>query len=330
MDNVLALNTLPARHVQNQPPRRRLLVIVNGLSAHWRARRLEAALKALRARGAEVEERHTEAAGDPLHLAREVRDADVDAIVVAGGDGTINEVINGLLIPAKSVGGAMIAAGDLPPLAIIPLGTANVLAGEIGLDLDPGRVAEAIVHGPSRRICLGQARRAGGQGTRLFTLMAGAGFDAHVVQHVNPGLKARFKKGAYVLEMMRQLVGFPFPAYRVTVDGAAHDAASVVVANARYYGGRLVIAPGASLDEPSFEVVVFKRSGARNAVRYSLALGMDRLASLPDIEVLRGSEVAIEGPIGDPVQADGDIIARLPVTLAQLPDALEIVAPASA
>jgi len=301
-------------------PRRRLLVIVNGLSATWRARRLAATLKALRDLGCAIEERRTEAAGDPLHLARAVRGADVDAIVVAGGDGTINEVINGLL----SCG----ADRAMPPLAIIPLGTANVLAGEIGLDLDPLRVARAIVFGPARAIRLGQAQDGNGGPSRLFSLMAGAGFDAHVVDRVDAGLKARFRKGAYVLEMLRQLWRFPFRTYRITLDGRSLDAASVVAAKARFYGGRFVIAPKAGLDRPEFEVVVFKRSGPWNAVRYAVALALDRLARLPDVDVVTARVLTIEGPPGDPVQADGDIVAYLPVTLTILPPALEIVTPA--
>ena len=289
-------------------PRRRLLVIVNGLSATWRARRLAATLKALRDLGCAIEERRTEAAGDPLHLARAVRGADVDAIVVAGGDGTINEVINGLLSSG--------ADRAIPPLAIIPLGTANVLAGEIGLDLDPLRVARAIVFGPARAIRLGQAQDGNGGPSRLFSLMAGAGFDAHVVDRVDPGLKARFRRGAYVLEMLRQLWCFPFCAYRVTLDGRSLDAASVVAAKAR-------------LDRPEFEVVVFKRSGPWNAVRYAVALALDRLARLPDVDIVTARVLTIEGPPGDPVQADGDIVACLPVTLTILPPALEIVTPAA-
>jgi len=322
MDSVVALHSPPARQAKRRPPRRKLLVIVNGLSAKWRARRLDATLKALRDLGCSIEERHTEAAGDPLHMARAARHEDVDAIVVAGGDGTINEVVNGLV----GSGGGKI---DLPPLAIIPLGTANVLAGEIGLGLAPRQVAQAVVHGPARTVRLGQAQDLGAGVVRLFVLMAGAGFDAHVVERVDPGLKARFKKGAYIVEMFRQLRRFPFSSYDVSLDGRRLQASSVVAAKARLYGGRFVIAPDARLDNAAFEIVLFKRSGPWNAIRYALALGLGRLASLSDVEIMTAQELTIEGPPGDPVQADGDIVARLPVSLSLLAPALQIVIPAT-
>lgn len=331
-------------HTTRVGPRRRLLVIVNGLAARTRARQLAASLAALRDLGCAIEERHTAAAGDALRLARAARQSDADAIVVAGGDGTINEVINGLLdggglledgTPAGARPPHSLPPRPLPPLAVIPLGTANVLAAEIGLGigLDPRRVAEAIVSGPVRAVSLGRVEGDDRNSARAFTLMAGAGFDAHVVAQLDLGLKARFKKGAYVWETLRQLRRFPFPRYRVTLDGREYEVASVVAANARFYGGRFVIAPDARLERPDFEVVCFKRPGAWNALRYALALGrgrLDRLANAKghDVEIVTGRRLTIEGPDGDPLQGDGDVIARLPVTLTVVPQALALVVPA--
>src|SRR5262249_60700955 len=149
-------------------------------------------------------------------------------LVIAGGGGTINEAVNGLL----SRGG-----GAASPLALVPLGTANVLANEIGLVTAPAAVARTIARGAAVRAYVGIANG------RCFTAMAGAGFDAHVVAHVSLRLKRLLGKGAYVLESLRQLWRFPFPRYRVTIDGQSYDAASVIVAKGHYYGGRHLRAP---------------------------------------------------------------------------------------
>ena len=182
-------------------------------------------------------------------------------------------------------------------------------------------MARTIAQGPARPVALGQANG------RLFSVVLGAGFDAHVVAGVDTGLKRRIGKGAYLWEVIRQLGRFGFPEYRVTLDGASHSAASVIVTKGRYYAGRFVIAPEARLAEPLLHVCLFTRPGAWNALRYAVALGLGRLGRLPDYKVLPAREVLVEGPEGDPVQGDGDILTRLPVTIRVLPEALKLVMP---
>jgi len=292
---------------------RRLLVVYNPTAGRRGRRRIEAVLAALRARGCRLDLRETSAPGDAEALARTAATEQVDLLVAAGGDGTINEAVNGL------VGRG--AGEEAPPLAILPLGTANALASEIGLDLDPGRLARTIALGRPVPVSLGRAN------DRLFTMMAGVGFDAHVVDAVSLDLKRLIGKGAYVWESARALRRFAFPGYRVTLDGALHDAASVIVAKGRFYGGRFVCAPEARLTEPLFQVCLFGRPGAWNALRYAAALGLGTLGRLPDYSVVPAREVLIEGPEGDPVQGDGDVIARLPVRIRLLPEALRLVMP---
>lgn len=292
--------------------RRNLLVIFNPMAGPRRRRRLAAMLRALEACGCRIALRATAAAGDAQRLAREGTAEGFDAIVVAGGDGTINEAVNGL---------AASGPGPAPPLALLPLGTANVLATEIGLPATPAALAQAIATGPAAAVTLGSANG------RCFAMMAGAGFDAHVVAGVDPRRKRLLGKGAYIAESLAQLRRFPYPRYRVTIDGVAHEAASVIVARGRHYGGRYICAPEASLALPVFQIVLFGGSGAANAARYGLALVSGRLAQQSDIHILRGRRVAIEGPPGDPVQGDGDIIARLPVAIDLAPRPIALVMP---
>lgn len=295
---------------------RRLLIIYNPTAGQRRRRRFEAVLAALRAQGCRLDLRQTAGPGDAEAMARAADPGAADLIVAAGGDGTVNEVVNGLAGGGGPGGGL--------PLAVLPLGTANVLAAEIGLAMDPAALARTIAEGPARPIALGQANG------RLFSVMLGVGFDAQVVDRVDQGLKRRVGKGAYLWEAARLLRRFDFPEYRVSLDGVSHSAASVIVAKGHFYGGRFVCAPEARLEEPLFQVCLFARPGAWNALRYAAALGLGRLGRLPDYRVLPAREVRIEGPEGDPAQGDGDIIARLPVSVRVLPKALKIVMPPAA
>jgi diacylglycerol kinase (ATP) len=293
---------------------RRVTVVFNPTAGGRRRARLDETLKLLRDSGCEVDLQATAARGDAETIARGFggpRSA-AGLLVIAGGDGTINEAVNGLLS----------AGGDgASSMALVPLGTANVLANEIGLATAPAAVARTIAGGASVRAYVGVANG------RCFTAMAGAGFDAHVVANVSPRLKRLFGKGAYVVESLRQLWRFPFPRYRVTVDGQSYDAASVIVAKGHFYGGRYVCAPDARLDRPEFHVCLFERGGRWNAIRYALALALGRLPGLADFRVLRGRVVTIDGPVGDPVQGDGDVIAHLPVRVEIAPQPLRLIVP---
>ena len=176
----------------------RLTVIFNPTAGARRGRRLEATLRILRDEGCALDLRQTKAAGDAARLARAIDPTATDLVVAAGGDGTINEVINGLV-----EGGG---ASAPPALAIVPLGTANVLAAEIGLGTSPRAIADAVLKGRTVSLSLGEANG------RLFALMVGVGFDAQVVRHVDLALKRRIGKAAYLWETLWQLVRFPFPS----------------------------------------------------------------------------------------------------------------------
>lgn len=310
------------------PRNPRILLIHNPAAGRGRGR-LQTTLARLRDLGSVPEVWATARRGEAEALARAAAERGYDLVVAAGGDGTVNEVVNGLagggLAGGGLAGGGLAGAG--PPLALLPLGTANVLATEIGLDLAPDALAETILHGTPGDVCLGRIRGADGA-TRLFTTMAGAGADAHAVASVDLVGKKLLGTGAYYAEMARQLLVFPFPNYRITVGGATYDAASVVVSNGRYYAGQYVLAPKANLVEPSFQVCLFERGGRLAALRYVMAMQMDRLAEEPDYRIVTGREIRIEGPEGDPVQADGDIVAALPVDIEIVPGALRLLMPA--
>jgi YegS/Rv2252/BmrU family lipid kinase len=291
---------------------RRLAVIYNPTAGPRRRRRFAAGLALLSAAGAVARVLATERRGDAERFAAAAAsDGSADAIVAAGGDGTINEVINGM-------------AGSGLPLGLMPLGTANVLAAELGIAVNPGAVAGAIAGGAVRRIHLGRCNG------RYFVMMAGVGLDAHVVAAIKPRLKRAFGKLAYVAEGLNQIARLAPVRYRVTIDGVAADAATVIVANGRFYGGRYVVAAAADLGLPVLHACLFGRAGRVAALGYSVAMLFDRLQHLPepDLAVRPGTRILIDGPAGDPIQGDGDVIGRLPAVIELAPSTLDVFVPA--
>lgn len=295
-------------NVEGSLSRRRALIIYNPVAGYFPGRRLTRVCQSLSWLGVEETIRETAYRGDAEAFAAAASSKDFDVVVAAGGDGTINEVANGL-------------AGSHLPLAIIPLGTANVLAAEIDLPRNVSAIARTIAAGETRPVHLGVANG------RRFLMMAGLGFDAHVVANVDRTLKRAVGKLAYVVQTTVSAFTFPSTTYTVSIDGARHEAASVVIANGRRYGGPYTCAPDARIEVPEFHVCLFKNSGPLNVARYSAALMTGRLHRLSDIEIVRGRHVWVEGPDGDPVQGDGDIATKLPLAASIGGDTLNLVMP---
>ena len=326
MDSSLA-TCGPTLGAAAEAPRRRVRLVINPVAGRRNSGLVRGVLQALERRGLEVELRETGGPGHAQSIARQTAGETAgeapDLLVVAGGDGTINEAVNGLVGAEAGMPGAEM------PLAIVPLGTANVLAHEIGLARQAESIAETIANGGARRISLGRAKTEGAA-ARCFILMAGVGFDAHVVEGVDLGLKRLIGKGAYVWESLRQVAAFGFPSYHILVDGRAFTGSSAIIANGRSYAGPFVAAPDASLAVPGFQVLLFQRAGAMAVARSAAALFRNALHELPEVTLIEGQRIRIEGPIGDPVQGDGDTLSSLPVDIEVLPEALDLVMPAAA
>ncbi|HUJ98589.1 MAG TPA: diacylglycerol kinase family protein [Stellaceae bacterium] len=294
---------------------RRLLVIYNPTSGRRKRRKLERFLFHLDRLGAAVTLRETTAPRHAEALARAADPAQVDAVLVAGGDGTINEAVNGL-------------AGSPLPLTVLPLGTANVLANEIGLPRRSAALARIAAFAPARPVWPGEAMAEGGTGgARRFLIMAGLGFDAEVVEHLDLALKRRTGKLAYVASIFGRLRDYRPCFYRGEVDGAAVMGASLVAAKAHFYGGRFVLAPAARLEDPSLQIVVFEHAGRSAALGYMAAMSLGLLQRCRSLRVLRGESVRLLEPAGAALQLDGDIQLRLPARIGIASTPLKLVAP---
>ena len=298
--------------------RRRFVVIHNPAAGRRRIGKLTALAEALqREHGAEAVIRSTAGPGDAERLARALSPDEGDALIVAGGDGAIGEAINGLL-DADGRPGAWLAAGR--PLGVLALGTANVLAAELRLPEKPDALARLMIQAPARPMHLGLANG------RAFSMMVGAGLDAHVVERVDRKLKRLTGKGAYVVETLAQLLAYRGRAYEVEIDGQRRQAASVVVANGHYYGGRFVCAPKADLFDPDLHVCLFPQAGRWHAIRYLWGVTSGRLKHFTDYQVIRTRKAAIFGPSGESAQGDGDVIGRLPLEVRTADFTLPVIA----
>ncbi len=293
---------------------RRIAVVFNPTSTRGRRPRLDAVLAELRRLGCAAEVWVTRGPGDAIELARRAAAAGWEVVAAAGGDGTVNEVLRGLV-------------GGPAALAVVPLGMANVLAHEIGLPSDPAGIAEALAHGPARRVHLGVA--AG----RHFLMMASTGFDARVIAAVRPDLKRRLGKLSYLLAGISTLVRDPGPPCRVTVGGETVDAGIVVAAKGSRYAGAFVVAPGARLEDPELTVCLFSGWRRADIVRYTAALVLGRLDRLPDLRVLRARSLwveALDPASGGLLQLDGELAVPLPVEIRIADETLSLIAPSPA
>lgn len=285
-----------------------VLVIYNPVAGRRRRRRFQRALRALARSGCRVTVRETVTAGEAKIFAREAVGSGFAAIVVAGGDGTINEVA-----------GALAGSGEV--LGIIPLGTANVLAAEIGLPTRPERIAAIIARGNHKRIRIGEISN------HRFVMMAGVGFDARTVARVTPGLKRLTGKLAYLIAACSELIHYKPARLRLTLDGTEMTAASCIIANGHYYAGRFVLAREARLEESALHVCLFERAGRWNQMRYALAMALGRISRLPDVRIVKANSGVILGSENEPVQADGDVIGQTPIAFALLPGSLKVLVP---
>jgi diacylglycerol kinase family enzyme len=251
----------------------------------------------------------TSHAGHACELAREAASRGARLVVAAGGDGTIAEVANGL-------------NGSGCRLGVVPLGTANVLAHELGLPFDPRGVAAALAFGRTRAVWPGIAT--GPLGARVFVQMLGAGFDAQVVRNLPVALKRVLGRAAYVAQSLRELPRYGFRPIAVTIDGVDTEVGSVIVSKGHFYGGCYTLAPGASPVERGFTVALFDRAGPFSALAFGAALPLNLIPHMPGMRLIRAHEVTISTATV-PTQTDGDPAGTGPLTVRDAPRAIEIV-----
>ena len=317
----------------------RALLIYNTASGRRRGERLaevEAAAIILKQDGINCELAPTTGRGSATELARQAVADGRQMVIVCGGDGTINEVVNGL-------------AGSQVPMALLPAGTANILAKELGIPWDIAAAAGMVAGGDLQRIALGLVSSGDAGGERLkpaptpeagedgngrgwsryFLSVGGAGPDGAMVHALETMAGSKSGIIDYWLEGVRQLVKYRFPEMRITCAGRDLKATLIVVGRTQNYGGPFCITQEANLLEDCFEIVAVS---TRNRLRYLAclpALWLGKLRQMPDIHHWKTTEVLCEPAGSEEVfaQVDGEPIGKLPLRFSIVSDALTLLVP---
>jgi len=277
-------------------------------------RRWRKAVDILQREGFAITERPTAAPGDATRLAREALEQGVEVVLVAGGDGTINEVLNGI-------------AGTGVVLGALPGGTANVLCRELGLGTRWESAARALCRARPEPVAIGVVETADGA-QRQFLCMAGVGLDAAVVRKVDPNLKRRSGKLAYYAASFA-LAGKRLAEFDAAFGGEHKRLSFLLASRVRNYGGDFTIARGASLRRGDFEVVGCEGSSSLRYFKYFAGVLCARLAQMKGVTV-RAAEYVELRPVGEEpvyVQVDGELAGLLPARIWIMAEGVRLLIP---
>jgi diacylglycerol kinase (ATP) len=327
---------------------KRATIIFNPMSGRpaRRAEDVRRMIGLLSERGFDAEAHATAGPDDAAQLAGAAVAAGADIIISYGGDGTLNEVIQGM-------------AESQTALAVWPGGTSNVIARDLGVPFDIEELADMIAAGKTRRIALGLAKAGSGfrvQGSefgvqrsaiengsvnpqlgtrnsepgtdgRYFVMMAGIGLDASIARSVNKKLKRRMGESAYWLSGIKHLFLWRAEPFAIEVDGRGYKGAFALIGNGKGYGGGMMMTPGARLEEPWFEVYILPPLANNFAYLRALGACMRGKPEVAGVSLVRGKHIKANSAHEPWVEADGEIIGPLPMTFDIVPDALSVIVP---
>ena len=285
-----------------------IIIIANPVSRTFSLSRIRQAEVFLQQQGFGTELVLTHYKDHAQLLAREALEKNPYCIIAAGGDGTINEVINGMY-------------GSDIPLGILPLGTTNVLARELSLPLDAAGAIKRVLSGTPQYISLGRISLSAGD--RFFCLMAGIGFDAKAVFDVSRRLKRYSGEAAYIISGIRNLIRYSPEKLIITADGTTHDAYTAIIGKASRYGGDFRVTPDADIREASLHLCMLAGARRTDLLRFAFGIVTGDHLKDPDVVHLKAYEIAISGHAH--IQIDGDYIGETPARFSVERNALKIL-----
>jgi diacylglycerol kinase (ATP) len=344
-------------------PQQRAVIIYNPMSgrAGRRAEDARHMISLLAARDIQAEARATAGPDDATRLAREAVNDGAEIIISYGGDGTLNEVIQGMVQSRAA-------------LAVWPGGTSNVVARDLEMPFTIERIVDVIATGKTQRIALGLARRreegergregegaTGSSGAaelrereteqqtgkqiispspprplapslplpkhRYFVMMAGIGLDASIARSVNKKLKRHAGEYAYWVTGLKHLFTWPAERFTITVDGQKFESTFAIIGKGKGYGGGMTITPNARLDEALFEVYILPPLKSNLAYLRVLSACMRGKPETSGATMIKGRRVEANSSHAPWVEADGEVIGPLPMTFEVVPDALTLIVP---
>jgi len=294
---------------------RRIFVIVNPVAGRGRGRRAWTVVgPALRDAGIRYEETFEEEPGQAIPIAEDATRAGYDVIVAVGGDGTVHEVVNGIMRAGVK---------EQPAVAIIPGGTGNDFARAVGIPKDPLAAGRLLLSGARRRVDIGQVNE------RYFVGISGVGFDAEVAAKVNRWPKWVGGTTVYVAAILSMLVTYSLAPTRIVLDGREERLRLFLLAaaNTPWYGGGMYMAPHARADDGYLEVITARDLGKLETlgllpkVFSGAHLGHRKVAH----QAVR--EVRVESDVRLSIHADGETVGQVPAVFRAVPGAIEVIVP---
>lgn len=251
----------------------------------------------------------TSHAGEAEHLARNAAKEGYERIVAAGGDGTINEIVNGI-------------AGHNVTLGVLPLGTMNVFATELGLPVnDLARCWKIIQQNRADRVDLPRANR------KHFVQLAGVGLDAQAVKETSRTFKRNFGPLSYLISAV-QIASRTPPVLRIESDDAVTGEGSfVLVGNGRLYGGRFPFFKQAVMNDGLLDVIVFKRLNYVDIIRYLQDVVFTPQISSREVEYFQTKHLRVSSEESVPVEIDGELVGNCPVEFKIRAGGLRVLTP---
>jgi len=292
-----------------------------GNGGKGRERQLDEARRIFSSSGIDTQLAETRGPGDATEIAHRASAEGRQLVIACGGDGTLNEIVNGLATQQN---------GHRVPLALLPGGTANILAKELGLPWDIPRAAERLVHGQVKEIALGLATPLEQpEKKRYFLSVAGAGPDGIMVYSLDLGLKARIGILAYWWQGARAIFRYKFPRFRIVAGDQQLEASLVVVGRTKNYGGPFKITTRADLYEDKFEVMAVTTQSGLRYLTYLPTLWLGELHKTKGVFFWKADKLVCEPLDKNPVyaQMDGEPLARLPVEFRIVPRKLKLLVP---
>jgi YegS/Rv2252/BmrU family lipid kinase len=317
---------------------RKAALLYNRRSGGGRANRhpeVDAALDHLRSAGVDATLTVTVSSADAADQARKAIAAGCDTVLACGGDGTVHDVLQGM-------------AGSQAALGVLPMGTANALAHDLGVPLNPLAAARSLLRAESKRIALGRVELPNLQGERVeryFTVAVGVGVDAHLFYKLNSATKQRLGMAAYYAKAWQLWFTHrmqSFSVHRTGMPGSSNTpvlATEMLAVRIRNFGGMLrELAPGASLDRDDLRLLVCRTDNRLSYLSYVTRTLLGANWEVSGVELVHAPAVhcdyAAEDSNGSTrprekvyVEADGELIGTLPAAISMLPDALTILVP---
>jgi len=293
----------------------RVFVILNPAAGRGRAARAWRTVRpALRDAGLSFDEVVEERPQLAIGLAEAAARRGYDVIAAVGGDGTIHEVVNGI----------MAAGGDRPPaLAIIPGGTGNDFARGVGIPKDPLTAGRLLLNGSRRRVDIGRVNE------RYFAGISGVGFDAEVAARVNGWPKWIGGTPVYVAAILNMLATYRCVPARISVDGRAEEMRMFLLAaaNTPWYGGGMYMAPHARPDDGYLEIITARDLGKIETLGLLPKVFSGAHLRHRKVAHQRAKEVRVESEIPLAIHADGETVGRVPAVFRVVPLAIEVIVP---